>query len=166
MSDRPGWVERAATWIALAGGAVLLALVVFTVIDAVLRYWFNRPIYGSLDITQIMLALIVASSIAYGGVSGAHVSVDFLEGVTRGRFGRIVAIGVRALGIAVLALLAWRCIVNGLAADDYGELSPLLRIPYLPFYFAIAIGVAGYAMVLVVETTRILREPAVKSLDQ
>ncbi|MGQ0546281.1 MAG: TRAP transporter small permease [Betaproteobacteria bacterium] len=136
-------MARAATWLALAGGVVLLALVGFTVADAVLRYWFSRPIHGSFDVTQAMLALIVASSIAYGGVSGAHVSLDLLP-----RPPRAAAFVVRAAGVAVLAVLAWRCVASGLSAAGFGEVSPLLRIPYLPLYFALALGVAGYAVVL------------------
>ena len=136
-------MARAATWFALAGGVVLLALVGFTVADAVLRYWFSRPIHGSFDLTQAMLALIVASSIAYGGVSGAHVSLDLLP-----RPPKPIALGVRVAGIAVLTVLAWRCVTSGFSAAEFGGVSPLLGIPYLPLYFALALGVAGYAAVL------------------
>lgn len=136
-------MARAATWFALAGGVVLLVLVGFTVVDAVLRYWFSRPIHGSFDITQALLALIVASSIAYGGVSGAHVSLDLLP-----KPPRAIALAVRWAGIAVLAILAWRCVTSGLSAVEFGGVSPLLGIPYLPLYFALALGVAGYALVL------------------
>lgn len=154
---RSGLIARAATWYALAGGVVLLALVLFSVADSVLRYWFDSPIRGSTDITQVLLALIVASSIAYGGVSGAHVALDLLGDPASGPISRAIAIVVHVLGIGILAVLAWRCAANGLSAAEYGESSQLLRFPYLPFYFALAIGVAGYAAVLGVDLLRLIR---------
>ena len=64
---------------ALAAGWVLVALMAYTVIDVLLRYVFNRPFRGSLEITEFAMALIVFLGIAYCGWLGGHVAVDIFE---------------------------------------------------------------------------------------
>ena len=65
--------------LALAGGWVLVALMGYTVLDVVLRYVFNRPFSGSLEVTEFAMALIVFLGIAYCGWIGGHVAVDIFE---------------------------------------------------------------------------------------
>ena len=64
---------------ALLGGWVLMALMVYTVADVVLRYLFNRPFSGSLEVTEFAMSAIVFLGIAYCGWVGGHVAVDILE---------------------------------------------------------------------------------------
>ena len=64
---------------ALVGGWVLMALMVYTVVDVVLRYVFNRPFSGSLEVTEFAMSVIVFLGIAYCGWIGGHVAVDILE---------------------------------------------------------------------------------------
>ena len=64
---------------ALAAGWVLMLLMGYTVLDVVLRYGFNRPFSGSLEITEFAMSVIVFLGIAYCGWLGGHVAVDILE---------------------------------------------------------------------------------------
>ncbi len=67
---------------ALAGARRRLgahALMGYTVLDVVLRYVFNRPFSGSLEITEFAMSVIVFLGIAYCGWVGGHVAVDILE---------------------------------------------------------------------------------------
>ena len=65
--------------LALIGGGVLLVLMGYTVLDVVLRYVFNAPFSGSLELTEFAMSMIVFLGIAYCGWTGGHVAVDILE---------------------------------------------------------------------------------------
>ena len=65
--------------LALVGGWVLMLLMGYTVLDVVLRYGFNRPFSGSLELTEFAMSVIVFLGIAYCGWTGGHVAVDILE---------------------------------------------------------------------------------------
>ncbi|MBM3609644.1 MAG: TRAP transporter small permease, partial [Alphaproteobacteria bacterium] len=72
-------LDRFLRGMALAAGGVLLLLTFLTVVDVVLRYFFNAPFRGSLELTEYAMALIVFFSLAYAGWTGAHIAVDLLE---------------------------------------------------------------------------------------
>ena len=70
---------RVLRWMALAGGWVIVALMLYTVLDVILRYVFNKPFSGSLEVTEFAMSAIVFLGIAYCGWVGGHVAVDILE---------------------------------------------------------------------------------------
>lgn len=158
MSERvepPGpavvFVDRMARWLALFGGGVLVALMLFTVLDVVLRKLFNAPIYGGNDFAELGLLVVVACTMAYGGRTGAHVAVDLLGIAAGPAVTRWTDLMVKGMAAVMLSVLVWRAIVNGLNAADYGEASILLNIPFLPFYMFLGLGIAAYVIVLVFE---------------
>src|ERR1700752_2847211 len=65
--------------LALIGGWGIVALMVYTVADVVLRYIFNRPFSGSIEVTEFAMSAIVFLGIAWCGWVGGHVAVDILE---------------------------------------------------------------------------------------
>jgi TRAP-type C4-dicarboxylate transport system permease small subunit len=50
--------------LALIGGWIIVGLMVYTVADVILRYIFNRPFSGSIEVTEFAMAAIVAGSAA------------------------------------------------------------------------------------------------------
>ena len=52
---------------------------VYTVADVILRYIFNRPFSGSIEVTEFAMSAIVFLGIACCGWLGGHVAVDILE---------------------------------------------------------------------------------------
>ncbi len=130
---------------------VLLGLVLLTVVDVGLRYVFNAPIFGAQDVTKLALLVVVACSFAYGGRVGAHVAVDLIGFVAPKGVLRWTDMLVRCGAAAMLTVVAWRSYLNGLGAAEYGEASTLLAIPFLPFYFIVALGLLLYVVVLLVE---------------
>ena len=122
-----------------------------TVVDVGLRYLFNSPIFGAQDVAKLALLVVVACSFAYGGRVGAHVSVDLLGFVAPRGLLRWTDLLVRSGAALMLTIVAWQSYLNGLGAAEYGEASTLLAIPFLPFYFTIAVGLLLYVAVLLVE---------------
>src|SRR5215213_11355301 len=72
-------VDRVVQAVALYCGGVLLAgLMAMIITDVTCRYLFNAPLFGSLDLAVVLLVLIVACAIGYGGRTGAHVTADMV----------------------------------------------------------------------------------------
>jgi TRAP-type transport system small permease protein len=70
------WTRR----LALLGGWLLLAVAVATAIDALLRDFLGRPLPGTFEATELMLAAIIFFGLPYTSLTDGHVSVDFLTG--------------------------------------------------------------------------------------
>jgi TRAP-type C4-dicarboxylate transport system permease small subunit len=75
-------IERIATvWtrrLALLGGWLLLAVAIVTSFDALLRDFVGRPLPGTFEATELMLAVIIFFGLPYTSLTDSHVSVDFL----------------------------------------------------------------------------------------
>ncbi|MGJ3263236.1 MAG: TRAP transporter small permease [Salinarimonas sp.] len=145
VSDGPSGggtrLERwAAAGIAVVGGAGVLALMLLTVSDALLRTFANAPILGANDLTQVILAIVVAASVPMCIASDRAVAITALVDRMKPAAGGLVRRAGYAASAAALGYLAWRCFVNGGEAAMFGETTMLLRIPYGPFYYALSAG--------------------------
>src|SRR5262245_13915446 len=112
---------------ALAGGWVLMALMVYTVVDVVLRYVFNRPFSGSLEITEFAMAAIVFLGIAYCGWLGGHVAVDILERPLENPKLRFVPVILTFISALLFAAIAWLTFTEALGTMH--RVSNMMRWP-------------------------------------
>jgi TRAP-type C4-dicarboxylate transport system permease small subunit len=140
---------------ALLGGWVLMALMVYTVTDVVMRYGFNRPFSGSLEITEFAMSAIVFLGIAYCGWLGGHVAVDILERPLDHPKLRFVPVILTCISGILFAAMAWLTFVEALGSMQ--RVSNMMRWPHWPFQFIVAFGAAMYAIVLFVQTFRLIR---------
>jgi TRAP-type transport system small permease protein len=145
-------IDRITRAVALyCGGILLFVLMGFIVVDVTGRYVFNSPLYGSLDLSITLLVLIVASSIAYGGRTGAHVTADIFATLLGPTFEWLNGIFIKLFAAIITAIWCWRLFVTGRTAARLGESTLLLNIPFEPIYFALGIGVGLYSLVLFTE---------------
>ena len=147
------------------GGLTVLGLLGLTVADVFWRYALNAPIFGGQDVSRLVLLLCVAFSIAYGGRTGAHVSVEVFTKLIGPWFERLTAVLVKLVGAVVMAVMAWRLYLTGLLATELEEGSQLLDIPFEPFYHALAVGIGLYAIVLAVELVIVVLSGTVDILE-
>jgi TRAP-type transport system small permease protein len=160
-ADQPeGPCGRALRWLALAAGAVILGLTIYTVLDVVMRYVFNAPFRGSLEATQFAMAAIVFLGLAYCGWTGGHVAVDILQQPLEKPGLRWVPALLSLVSAILFAAIAWYSLDEGLSTSN--RVSNMLRWPHYPFLFLTAFGSAVYAIVLVVEAVRGLRSKAAR----
>ena len=54
-------------------------------------------------------------------------------------------------GLGLVALLAWRSFMEGLAVQDLNLISSLIKIPAYPFYYVISAGCAMLCLVMTVQ---------------
>jgi TRAP-type transport system small permease protein len=159
-------VDRLTRAVALyCGGVLIFVLMGIIVVDVTGRYVFNSPLYGSLDLSITFLVLIVASSIAYGGRTGAHVTADIFKTLLGPTFEWVNGILVKLFAGIITAIWCWRLIVTGRTAARLGESTLLLNIPFEPIYFALGAGVGLYSLVLFTEAWVLARTGEVPLLS-
>jgi len=141
--------------LALGGGIVLMLLMGYTVLDVVLRYGFNKPFSGSLELTEFAMAVIVFLGIAYCGITGGHVAVDILERPLQDPRLRFVPVLLTFSSAVLFAAIAWLTAAEALTSMH--RVSNMVRWPHWPFQLTVAVGSAMYALVLLFQTIDILR---------
>jgi TRAP-type C4-dicarboxylate transport system permease small subunit len=147
--------ERFLRYLALAAGVLLLILMLFTVVDVVLRYVFNAPLRSVYEFTEFLMAAIVFLAVAYTGWVGAHISVDVFEKWLDQPRLRFIPAALAFMGAVLFAVVAYRAVLEMFATID--QVSNLLRWPFYPFRFAVAFGSALFAVVLVIQGVQALR---------
>jgi TRAP-type transport system small permease protein len=147
-------LERIATrWtrrLALLGGWLLLAVAIVTASDALLRDLLGRPLPGTFEATELVLAAIIFFGLPYTSLTDGHVSVDFLTS-RLGQRTQYAIIAVNALicaglfGVITLQMTA-------LAAEFLvtQRTTITMRIPVFPCIVPVTItaGLAALAFVV------------------
>jgi TRAP-type C4-dicarboxylate transport system permease small subunit len=103
------------------------------VADALLRKFLSRPIQGTFEASELLLAAVVFAGMPYTGLTDAHVSVDLLTSRLPRRAQSAVIAANAAVCALVLAGIAWQM---GLLAAEYAATARTTitaRIPVLPF---------------------------------
>jgi len=145
-------IDRVVRPVALYLGGFLALALCFWIVTAVgFRYILNSPIYGVLDISQLLLISIVAVSIAQSGRTGSQVAVEILGNLLKPKMTRWTDIFVKSIGVAMMVVICVQLIINGMDAAEYGEASNTLFIPFGPFFFLLGAGMALYGVVLMFE---------------
>lgn len=153
------WLNKAARFLERAtvlgtrltntvGMVILAVLMFFTAADVILRYAFNRPILGSVELTEFMMAIVVSFALAYTAVRKGHVSVDMLVLRFSPRVRAVISSTTSLLTLGIFFLITWRSIVYGenLRAGNY--VSGIWNIPTYPFLYVIALGAAIICLLL------------------
>lgn len=150
----PGWLRFVEAPLIACGALAIFAMMFLSVTDAVLRSFFDRPIFGANDYTQIILSIAVSISMPLCVLSGRVIAIDTLITRLPDSLYRIVAWVVTLAGVVMLGYLAWRAFLNGQEAARFAETTLLLQLPLGISYYAIAAGAALSCVLLIVERIR------------
>jgi TRAP-type C4-dicarboxylate transport system permease small subunit len=137
-------------YLALFAGWLLLAVAIVTASDALIRDFLGRPLPGTFEATELVLAAIIFFGLPYTSLTDGHVSVDFLTG-RLGQRTQHAIIAVNALICAGLfGVITLQMAI--LAAEFFAtqRTTITMRIPILPCIVPVTItaGLAALAFVV------------------
>ncbi len=141
---------------------VLFIMMLLTASDVIFRYIFNRPIAGSIELTEFMMATMVSFGIAYCAVLDGHVSVDVVVSLLPKKVRTIIGIITTLLSLGLFLLITWQNVLYIKEIFDSGLESPVLLLPAYPYIAAVAIGFGALCLVLLMNFFQLLSEAAKK----
>ena len=145
------------TW-ALAGGCVLLALVLMNVESVVASALFSAPFPGGYEMTQVGVAIAAFSFLPYCQMTGANVTADiFTSGVSK-RTEAIFALVASLLALGFALLLAWRMWAGMLDQRTYDYTTTILQFPHWLAFIPILISLALLAVAALMTLSDAARE--------
>jgi len=119
------------------GMAMIIPLMLLTFADVMLRGFFNKPIPGTFELSQYILAIFILLGAAYTQQVKGHVGVDFVTS----RLSRRLRVGCEIittlLSLFIIAIIVWQGWVEGITEKT---VSDQLRIPQYPFRVLVAVG--------------------------
>jgi len=131
--------------LAFIAGAVLFLLMLATFADVVGRYFFNHPLLGTYELTQLALALTIFSAMPWVTLKSEHVEIDFVYARLSPRWQKVNRVCVDLLAIGIFALVGYAVILQGIKARDSGLVTEDLGIALYGaiFYMALCCLVSG-----------------------
>jgi len=132
-------------------GGILVVMMFLTAMDVLLRYIFNRPISGALELTECMMLIVVAFGLAYCAVLKGHVRVELVVERLPQRTQAIINSFTYLLSLGLLLLITRQCIIYMKMMLDSKLTSAVLLIPSFPFVAILALGMAVLLLTLLVD---------------
>lgn len=126
-------LEKFIEWWALAGGVLLLAVVVVTAASVAGNVLFHKPVPGDFEIVEVCAAIAAFSFLPYCQITNSNVSADIF---TAGAGPRLVAAFTFLASLAALSfsiLLMWRM---SLGLLDYRSSQEVTMVYQFPLWYA------------------------------
>ena len=149
------------TWLAKAGGYVLLCMMVLTISDVIGRYFFNSPITGAYEITEVMMITVVFLFLGYTQAQKGHISIDFVIRLLPQKMRMTIDIITHLVSLFIMILIGWMNILRCLELMRINEGTPILHIPVSPFFLILAIGCFVYSIEFMKSIKNILKDQEV-----
>ena len=132
------WEERADAVLGVAAAAILFALMLLSFTDVVMRYLFNRPIRGGVEVAEMMLLVLIFAGLPLVSHADEHVTMDFIDRMLTPRAGEVLGRAVHAVCAAVMFFLTWQVWLKAGKTAGYGDVTDVIRIPIAPFVYFMA----------------------------
>lgn len=114
-------------------------MMTLTFVDVVLRYVVNRPLRGSLEITELLLLVLIFAGLPLVTHASEHVTMDLIDRLLGERGRRFLNQLVELVCASLMFLLAWLMWIKAGRIAAYGDTTDVLRIVVGPFvYFMVA----------------------------
>ena len=131
-------------------GGILAAMMFLTAMDVLLRYIFNRPISGALELTECMMAVLVGFGLSYCASVKGLVSVEVLTSRFSPRAQAILNTITYFFSFALFSLISWQSILYVSLMFKSNLVSAVLLIPAFPFVALLALGIFVFNLVLLI----------------
>lgn len=135
----------------------LFGIMVLTLVDVSGRKLLDASIPGSLELTELLMVVVIFSSLPLVSMKGEHVVFDSLDSMMPAWLRRVQQVLVDlfcALALAGIAGLMWK---KGLQMTSYGDTTAQLKWSLGPFVQGMSVMCA---LTAAVHALHILRPPA------
>ncbi len=129
----------------------LAAMMFLTAADVILRYSLNKPISGSYELIQFMMAITVSIGLSYAALEKSHISLDIVTSHFSKRTRGIVQSIMGFLGLIVAGIMTWQACVYIFTIRKSEVTSTVLLVPMYPFVAVVALGLTFFCLVLVLQ---------------
>jgi TRAP-type C4-dicarboxylate transport system permease small subunit len=151
-------IDRASEISGIVAVIVLVFMMMLTVSDVFLRYFFSRPIMASAELTEYMMVIVSFLGIAWCATRGTHIKVELLVGRWSDRSQGIIDVINAVIVLGLAGLIANESFEEGLVAREMGRASEITDIPHFPFYWVIVFGYVLLFLVMIGILVRSIRK--------
>jgi TRAP-type C4-dicarboxylate transport system permease small subunit len=126
-------------WLA---GVSLAAMMLVTVADVLLRAVASKPIRGTFEIVELLLACSFFLALPASFLRDEHIVVDIIDGAAPRRVPLLKRIAL-VLAVVLLAAMAWQGWIAARDAVAFNDVTSDLGLPRLWYWIPVLAGMIG-----------------------
>lgn len=128
----------------------LFLLMMLVAADVAGRYLFNKPISGGYELVQLLMGVLVFSTLPVISRRNEHITIGLFDPYFRGAADRVRRVFVHLFSAAALGFVAWRLGVHAGKLAANGDATPVLALPLAPIgWFMTVMAALSVAALLV-----------------
>jgi TRAP-type C4-dicarboxylate transport system permease small subunit len=131
--------------------------------DVIGRYIFNRPIIGTLETSQILMAGMILLTWADAQSQKAHLKVDILFSRYPPRVQAIGEFLTLLISLLLFSLIIWRSTTIALSDWQQGRIVETINLPLAPFKLFVPIGALVLCLEFIIQMVHLIPEMKRKS---
>ncbi|MTI09911.1 TRAP transporter small permease subunit [Curvivirga aplysinae] len=143
--------------LALAGGLVILALMLLAVAQIIGRKLFNLPVPGFIDWVEQAMAVFAFLGVAYCHRLGGHIRMDILVGRLKGRALWVAELVSTLVMLFLTMALTYGSWLHFMRAFTNGDSSIDIALPLWPAKFMVPLALSILSLRLVIHTWGYIR---------
>lgn len=127
-------IVKTVSWFANGLGAIALTIMMLLILtDVLMRYLFNRPVQGCLELVEFTMALAIALGMAYTGVRKGHIAVELVLSRFSPRVQATFDIFHFLIATVLFLFMSWKTAQQALVVGKHHVTTSVLAIPVYPF---------------------------------
>lgn len=130
--------KQASLWLARAGASALALMMILTFFDVIGRYFFNSPLVGTVEVTELLMGMIVYLGIGYTTVFRGHICVDIVITHLPLRIQIFLELITLAISIIFTTLICWQLWIKAADTVATGDVTQLWELPVAPVAYLMA----------------------------
>ncbi len=145
---------KVSKWLAYIGMSMSVLMMLMVVVDVLMRFAFNRPLLGSVEVASYMLSIIAFTAIPFVESEEGHIVIPIVFDRFPQRIRVVVNTFVNTIGLIILVIVGW---ASFLLAREYigrGRTTQVLNIPIYPFVYIAAVCMSLYVIIMIVNTVK------------
>ncbi len=137
---------RILEYILVSGSVLSILFVAFYVgAEVVMRYLFNSPLPGHLELAELMMPVIVFLALSYTQATHGHVGMDLLTDLLPEQTRRVLSVVTLVLSLCICAVIGYFSLKNTMLMIEYDDVT--MSPPYFKTWPAGAAIPLGYILI-------------------
>ena len=119
-----------------------------TVSDVFGRYFLNRPVPGTFELTELFMVFIVFLALGLAQHHNEHISLDLAYNYFPSRLKKCTNVLINVVNVAAMGAVTWQLYEYSGRMGEGNYTTAVLQLPIQPFVIAAVVGTAAYMLAI------------------
>ncbi|HZA55647.1 MAG TPA: TRAP transporter small permease [Candidatus Udaeobacter sp.] len=140
------------------GSIALVVLMLLTVADVCGRYFVNRPVSGTFELTELFMVFIVFLALGLAQHHNEHISLDLAYNYFPSRLKKGMNVLIDFVNLAAMAAVTWQLYEYSARMGEGNYTTAVLQLPIQPFAIVAVVGTASYVLAIISDLSESIRK--------